>query len=272
MNQRLLSIDLIKIVAMCAVMCLHTQYAFSEESTLAHFLYVSAVVAIPLFFTTSGYLMLGRKDISYAYVFRKIYGILRFVTIITIGWYLIFGIRHGESFLWTTVGSLLQGGSMSVFWYLGAMIIIYALLPFLNRLYNVCYKRFIILTITLFVVASVIFILNFSNDIHLEQNTIQTFRLWNWLMYFCLGGIFKRWHVSVNWYIVVGLLGVNYVFQMQLFPYLGTRFCEYFYSSLPAILLSSSVFLFLKNNTSSWLRYVNWGVRFFSLVIPFIVF
>lgn len=38
MNQRLLSIDLIKIVAMCAVMCLHTQYAFSEESTLAHFL------------------------------------------------------------------------------------------------------------------------------------------------------------------------------------------------------------------------------------------
>lgn len=55
-QKRLLSIDLIKVVAMCAVMCLHTQYAYSVTSPLAHFLYISAVVAIPLFFMTSGWL------------------------------------------------------------------------------------------------------------------------------------------------------------------------------------------------------------------------
>lgn len=70
-QERLLSIDLIKVVAMCEVMCLHTQYAYNETSTLAHFLYISAVVAIPLFFMTSGYLLLGRNNVDYQYAGKK---------------------------------------------------------------------------------------------------------------------------------------------------------------------------------------------------------
>lgn len=266
--ERLLSIDLIKVVAMCAVMCLHTQYAYSETSTLAHFLYISAVVAIPLFFMTSGYLLLGRNNIDYKYAGKKIFGILRFVAIITLVWYAVFGYRHHSGFLNTTIGSLVQRGDMGVFWYFGAMIIIYALLPWLNRLYAEYFRGFVYLTIALFAIASVVFVLNISNDIHIEQHTIQTFRLWNWLLYFCIGGIIRKRNIHVTWLAVIALFAINYLFQIQMLPYMDTRFCEYYYPSLPVMVLCIALFVKLKDIDNRYLNFVKGGVRFSCLVTP----
>lgn len=258
-QERLLSIDLIKVVAMCAVMCLHTQFAYSEASPLAHFLYISAVVAIPLFFITSGYLLLGRADTTYSYAGRKTCGILRFVAIITLAWYAVYGYRHHTGFLDSTVGSLFQRGPMGVFWYFGAMIIIYALLPGINKLYREHYKRFARLTITLFILASAVFTLNISNGIHIEQHTIQTFRLWNWLLYFCIGGILRKHTFHVNWLTVVPLFAVSYLFQIWMLPYMDTPFCEYFYSSIPIMALSAVLFVVLKGIDDKHLTFVKGG-------------
>lgn len=83
MNKRNLQLDLIKLVAMCGVMCLHTQIWYIENP-IAHFFYVTAVVSIPLFFMTSGYLLLGKDNIDCRYSLRKILGIFRFVAIVTV--------------------------------------------------------------------------------------------------------------------------------------------------------------------------------------------
>lgn len=262
-QKRLLSIDLIKVVAMCAVMCLHTQYAYSGTSPLAHFLYISSVVAIPLFFMTSGWLLLGRSDTNYKYAFRKIFGILRFVAIITVAWYAVSGYRHHTGLLNTTVGSLLQRGPMGVFWYFGAMIIIYALLPYLNDLYKKHFRSFICVILTSFIIASVVFILNISNEIHIEQHTIQTFRLWNWLFYFCIGGALKKCTIHVNWLLVAFMFAVNYLFQMQMLPYMSTQFCEYFYPSLPVMAFSIVLFVALRDMDGKNLAFVNGGGKIF---------
>lgn len=55
-KQRNLSIDLIKVIAMFAVIGLHTSKA-SEDWRIANIIYETDVVAIPLFFMVSGYLL-----------------------------------------------------------------------------------------------------------------------------------------------------------------------------------------------------------------------
>lgn len=97
MGQRLLSLDFIKLFAMFGVICLHTEMNF-YENPLAQFLYMTAVVSIPLFFMTSGYLLYGKQSVDYHYSAHKIVGILRFVAIMTITFWLLTGMRHGESF------------------------------------------------------------------------------------------------------------------------------------------------------------------------------
>ena len=55
---RNLSIDLVKIVAMCLVVALHTTYGFIKENSfedVSFIIYNLGVIAIPLFFMVSGY-------------------------------------------------------------------------------------------------------------------------------------------------------------------------------------------------------------------------
>lgn len=72
-DTRKLLLDLIKIIAMCMVVCLHTTYQFicSNDIDVSFILYNSSVVAIPLFFMVSGYLLLGRSNITYKYPIQK---------------------------------------------------------------------------------------------------------------------------------------------------------------------------------------------------------
>lgn len=141
-GNRNLSIDLVKIVAMFGVMCLHSthSYAIPNHFCFADILYESAVVSMPLFFMVSGYLLIGRPNVDYRYSIRKIIGIVRFVSIIVIAYWLIHSVHHLKFDLVELAKSLIQpyfqSGIFSIFWYFGAMIIIYMLYPKLNYIYN----------------------------------------------------------------------------------------------------------------------------------------
>ncbi len=135
------SIDLIKIVAMSMVVCLHATYRFMkiDSSGMTFTLYNLGVVAIPLFFMASGYLLIGRPNASFSYVFKKIIRILRFVTVLVGIWWIIHCVRHDVSLyvlIRNYIGAFIQVGSFSVFWYFGAMIILYMLYPVINRAYQ----------------------------------------------------------------------------------------------------------------------------------------
>lgn len=270
MEQRLLSLDFIKLFAMFGVICLHTEMAF-YDNPIAQFLYMTAVVSIPLFFMTSGYLLYGKKCVSYHYSAHKIVGILRFVAIMTVSFWLLFGLRHHESFILYTVGSLLQKGELGVYWYFGSMIIIYALLPMLHAIYIKHAKAFLIVTIALGLLANSIFLSNFLG-FQVEEHTIQTFRLWNWVFYFNLGGILRRYSVKSNLLLVLLLFTINYVFQYEITPKMPTVYCEYFYSSLPVMLLSFCLFAYIVKIDNSKLQFVCGGGKFFLPCYTFHLF
>lgn len=256
-NQRNLSIDLIKVVAMLGVMCLHTEMSF-YENPIAQCLYMTAVISIPLFFMVSGYLLYGKNQVGLDYSVRKVWGILRFVLIVTTFFWLVSGVRHGEPYLKYVLGGFLQRGQFGLFWYFGAMMILYVLLPKLQYIYNAHPRIFIAFTVFLGFMANAIFAANFLG-INIENKTIQTFRLWNWLFYFNLGGIIRRYQVKSNAVVVILLFVANYIFQYFLTPMMPTVYCEYFYCSLPIMALCFFLFTYLSNVDESKLRYVRGG-------------
>lgn len=79
------SLDLIKVIAMIGVIALHSTKSFinADQLSVADFIYDYGMIAMPLFFMVSGYLLLSRKELNYSYAIRKICGIIRFVAIIT---------------------------------------------------------------------------------------------------------------------------------------------------------------------------------------------
>ena len=266
-QSRNLSIDFIKVVAMLGVMCLHTEICF-YENPFAQCLYMSAVISIPLFFMVSGWLLYGKSPVGIDYSARKIWGILRFVLIISTFFWLVSGVRHGVPYLKYVFGGLLQKGGLYVFWYFGAMIILYALLPISQRIYKNYPRAFIALTAVLGILSNAIFAANFFG-VHIENNTIQTFRLWNWLFYFNLGGLLRRYHVKSNAVLVISLFVANYLFQYFLTPMMLTVNNEYFYGSLPVMALCLFLFAWLSNVEGSKLKYIMGGA---DLFLPCYVF
>lgn len=250
------SVDLVKIVAMFGVVCLHSVHFYISENSLgiADLLYESAVVSIPLFFLVSGFLLLGRKDINATYVLRKISGIIRFVFIIAFFYWLFYSLHHGtfeiRKLLSIFLRAFIQRGPLWMFWYFGAMIIIYMLLPVLNTIYTKN-KRFIFCLITfLFLIMNVVFTCNILSDgLPLEANVIQPFRLYTWLFYFLCGGIIKKMNISVPLGVVITLFICNILYERLLIPYMHSTFCEYYYTSFIVVILSICFFLYIKERT-----------------------
>ena len=136
-KSRNLSIDFVKVVAMMCVMILHIPSMWgADDNLLAFTMSRSAGMAIPLFFMVSGFLLFGRKP-DFSYSAKKIWGIVRFVLIISLTWTLGISIlKHHinwSEILTAAYGPFVQEGMFAVFWYLGAMCVIYAILPLINR-------------------------------------------------------------------------------------------------------------------------------------------
>ena len=247
------SLDLVKIVAMVSVIGLHTTHDYINSSifSFANIIYRSSVIAIPCFIMTSGYLLFGRSNCDYKYSIKKIWGIIKYVAIITIGWYCLITLLTGQTFSITTlfhdfIGSFIQKGPFYVFWYLGCMIIIYLCFPLLNKIYISNYYIFKVIVAVFFLIEYFVFQTNLLHDG--EINIIQTFRIWNWIFYFCLGGLLRKLTFNIHSGIVILIAIVNLYYQHILTPYIGNTYCEFYYSSLPVILFSSAVFIYIKNH------------------------
>jgi len=167
-KSRNLSIDVIKIIAMLGVVCWHTtrQYIKLENPSwnIGTVLYRTAVISIPLFFIVSGYLQLGREDMSYSYAFRKIWHIIRYMLIFCGAYWAMSSVLHGvdiRAFVSLLKATFVGGGVFYVFWYLDAMIVLYLAMPFLNFLYR---KKdiFIYVTILMLLTQNCVFIYNLT--------------------------------------------------------------------------------------------------------------
>lgn len=246
------AIDLVKIVAMFGVLGLHTTHDFiiAGNYGLANALYSTCVISIPLFFMVSGYLLLGRPNANYKYVYHKIKNILRYVLAFVCLYFIFWSIKHGTfdilMLFKSCIYPFIQRGPFSMFWYLGAMIVIYLFYPIVNKLYTLNIRSFLIFFGILFLLEYIIFQMNLTGTLWGGEFVVnQTFRMWNWMFYFCLGGLLKRFPITISWFFLPPLIIGNLLVQYWQMPAIGNTYCEYFYSSVIIMLFSSMTFLFI---------------------------
>lgn len=250
------SLDLIKIIAMIMVIGLHVNIG-RLDNPIAFVISRTSGIAIPLFFMVSGFLLWGRK-VNVKYSLKKIFNILKFSLLVCFAYWLLFDLRHGKGidYLWSLCkGCFIQQERMGVLWYLGAMLILYALLPIINYLDSK--YRFFIIYINLILLSIIFVTFTLNLYMHFEQNyIIQTFRIWNWLFYFSLGGIIKESN-SLHYILLsknkFGLLTflfcgvfVLYVYYMKnhmggIEYYFGTPLCWLYASSMFIFILSLNI-------------------------------
>ena len=199
-------------------------------------------IAIPLFFMTSGYL-LANKNATLKYRIRKITGILLFTLITCLIW-TVWGAIRGRTteFIGTLAHdyllSFFQIGPFYVFWYFGAMIIIYAILPLIQKVIHS--KYFLESILALLGICTVMCILDVRFLLE-KKYVIQTFRIWYWLFYFMLGAYvrlneykFKK----VKWWHAI-LACFAFVFFGRIVSAGGN---EYLFGSIPCILYALLTF------------------------------
>ena len=237
---RNLSIDLIKIIAMFGVISLHCNMD-RLDNMVAFIISRLAGISIPLFFMVSGYLLL-EKGGDWRYSFRKIYGIIKFVFLCSFVFSILYVIVH-QQFNINIIGiflrSFIQKGPLWMFWYFGAMCLLYLLLPFLkwaDHRWDYFYPK---LFVCLLCFDFIVFLLTFTS--HWEYNVIQSFRIWNWLTYFSIGSIIHKYqlHIPVNVLIVL-ISAIIFVF----FVYSCRKYIdgiEYFFT-IPLCMIYAALF------------------------------
>ncbi|VKM42637.1 repeating unit O-acetyltransferase WefK [Streptococcus pneumoniae] len=83
-----INLDLLKVIACVGVVLLHTEMGGFKETASWNFstyLYYLGTYSIPLFFIVNGYLLLGKKEITYSYILQKV----KWILITVLSWTLI---------------------------------------------------------------------------------------------------------------------------------------------------------------------------------------
>ena len=250
---RNINLDLIKVLACIGVVLLHTTMVGFKETgswNLLAYLYYLGTYSIPLFFMVNGYLLLGKKEITYPYILQKVKWILKIVSLCTIIVWL-FKRDFTVNPIKKIIGSLLQKGYFSQFWFFGALILIYLCLPILRKFLNS--KRSYLYILSFFVATGLIFeLVNIILQMPLQSYVIQTFRLWTWFFYYILGGLIaqfdkefikkgiKRWMKIAS--VLLMLISPLILFFLAKTIY-HNLFAEYFYDILFVKIVSLGIFL-----------------------------
>lgn len=243
-QSRNLSIDLIKIVAMFGVISLHCNMD-RLDNPVAFIISRIAGISIPLFFMVSGYLLINKKG-GFIYSLKKIGGILKFVLICSFVYWIIHVIHH-QQLDFTIIGvyckAFIEKGPLWMFWYLGAMCIIYALLPILHWMDDHTKHFFPILLSGLVCIDFIVFILTYTYK--WEYNVIQIFRLWNWLTFFSIGAIIRKYSICyhINIFLVLILMFVFVGFVLWNRNNIDTL--PHFFTTPICIVYATFVFLYI---------------------------
>ena len=269
---RNINLDLIKVLACIGVVLLHTtMIGFKDTGSwnLLAYLYYLGTYSIPLFFMVNGYLLLGKKEITYPYILQKV----KWILITVSSWNIIVWLLKRDfavNPIKKIVGSLLQKGYFFQFWFFGALILIYLCLPILKKILN-SKRSYLYILSSLVTIGFVFELANMVLQMPLQSYVIQTFRLWTWFFYYILGGFLAQFSLDTlkkcfrSWMkeMTVVLLFASPLILFMLAKYIHHNlFAEYFYDSIFVKVVSLGTFLTvltfdLNTDKNRWIIYLS---------------
>lgn len=270
-NKRNPNLDLIKSVACIGVVGLHA------VSMSNYTIYYLCDCGVPLFFMVNGYLLLSKEQqADYRYVFYKIAHIFKIV----LSWNLLIVIpvlifrRKMINPFQAAFNSLLQKGYLWHFWFFGALIMIYLLLPILHRLFfkkKHFHQAACLVCMGMCLCMST---LSMIKGYPISMFVAQPFRLWTWLFYFLSGGVFalenqkiQQIPIRIHGLLLLLFTLLNNVAEKKVGLYfIHSRLAEYFYDDFFSIIWYCFLFTFLLRLPLK----ASWGIwisRFSSLTM-----
>lgn len=259
-GKRIQNLDALKLLSMVLVLSLHCTATYYFENglslwSLTRFLYCMGVLAIPTFFVVSGYQLLGRENGGYRYAIGKVIRLLWSSFVLYIIVILLEKPLLGIEIDWQGIPTqfrlnLLQWGDYGILWFVGALSLVYLVYPLINLIYLKHRRLFLLFCGVLLVIMTSVFFLSVVypvNDRLREMSISQTYRLWNWIGYFLIGGLLKRYQIFKKLgspWIVITLALCSHIFLNLILLRRGVWYCEFAYSSLPIILYVIAVFMF----------------------------
>ena len=215
-----------------------------------------------MFFVSSGY-FLATKENDVKGSLRRISKVLLVIILWNLVIWLIYLIKdllaaQTISFIElpkSILKGFIQQGRFWHFWYLAALILVYASLPLISRLLRKKQKRrIIILWAVLLSIGVILQILSeFVLHLSVQRVVVQPLRLWTWLQYFLLGGVLRisydKWHgrkkESLIMVIVTTL--VVQLWQSIMGNQITVLYGEAFYDSIFTVLWVISIYIFVMN-------------------------
>lgn len=262
-RQRNCNLDLLRILACLAVIGLHT--SDKDIFIVNTIVYYFCGFAVPCFFMASGYILLQRGNINYSYVYKKykqilsvvlLWGVVGGITSVIYGLYNNYdGIFLIIKFIKFVFCGLLQKGFYWQLWFFGALLIVYAILPFIVSLKI---KHKIIIWTICFIIGEVMQLISLEMGVPVQKSIIQTFRVWTWLQYFILGGFIPLINEKIFSNILIYLHGLLLIvwtiivlaYQCYIGSHvlnnniIGVQYAEFFYDSILDIIWLTGIFTF----------------------------
>ena len=244
-------LDLLKALCMIAVVGLHSQRSMVTGTINNTFLYYVSRFAMPCFFMVNGYLILNRDDFSFNYYKRKVINMIR-VLISGGGLAFVYSLlvcRFNVGKAAFNAVKCMLGYYVIPFWWIFTFAIIYTVLLFSFEWVKNHIKYVVVaLLITRLIIDAISMLSIFANDGYFIQARVsQRFRIWTWLMYFCLGYYLGK-NAKMKRSVLFGLVVITSVLAvlLQIFlcrDYLGRINSEYLYDNIFLIVWSSMIFL-----------------------------
>ncbi len=162
-KKRLMSYDLMRIIAMFAVIIIHVSaenwYVTNIDKNFLTNNFINGLVhpwAVPIFIAISGALLL-KKDIDYKTIFKKY--IPKFLICLVV-WHFIYYFYTSptfsvNSFIRCTL-ELIKGNSYSHLWYVYFMLGLYVALPFISRLVKSLDKKYLLILILISIIVGIV--------------------------------------------------------------------------------------------------------------------
>lgn len=254
-------IDLIKILACMGVLSLHVYlHRLNEEPVfeLQNILFYLGTLSMPIFFMVNGYLVMRRPHETKYYV-KKIFNIFKIVFTVNLLWGMLLYIKGGTSVdmlspIKETVKNLFfQSGYFSVFWFFGALSIIYLMMPLIDKYILKDRKRIYIFISFLVLVQFIVSIINlycgYTGHTLLEQKIYQPFRLHNHLCYFLLGGVLNYTNYLQEkkcnkFYVIIAVIFASIFSAIVCNTVFNNTFVEFLHSNI--LITVAVLLLFVK--------------------------
>lgn len=256
-KERRVGLDIIKILGSLGVIGAHIFQ--NNSSSMNRILFCFSITwVVPTFFLINGFLILSKKTLDYGYVLRKEGKIILTVflwNVLASIWKMYVQKTYHNPITGCLQNLFFQEGLFPVFWFMGALMLVYIITPILYRILN---SRYWI--IPLVVLASVCVVVDIVSLICFREINIvilgyipQPFRLWFWLFYFYLGGCICRkspkfTKKKIGVIVLLFITMINVLFQYHIgFSGKVELWPEFFYGNFFTIIQSTLIFMILQD-------------------------